>query len=35
MRLALRSLWSRMPLTEHDVRILHGALRQLVRATGR
>ena len=31
MRLNLRNLWSRMPLTEHDVRILHGALRQLAR----
>ncbi len=31
MRRNLRNLWSRMPLTQMDVRILHGALRQLVR----
>ncbi|WP_371038992.1 MULTISPECIES: RNA methyltransferase [unclassified Rhodosalinus] len=31
MRRNLRNLWSRMPLTQVDVRILHGALRQLVR----
>lgn len=31
MRLALRNLWSRLPLTRADTRILHGVLRQLVR----
>lgn len=31
MRLTLRSLWSRMPLTRADVRVLHGILRQMVR----
>lgn len=31
MRLNLRNLWSRMPLTGSDVQTLHGALRQLVR----
>jgi tRNA/rRNA methyltransferase len=34
MRLALRNLWSRMPLTVADVQTLHGALRQLVRRGG-
>ena len=32
MRLGLRNLWSRMPLTRSDVQTLHGALRQLVRS---
>ena len=32
MREGLRNLWSRMPLTRADVAVLHGALRQLVRA---
>jgi len=31
MKLNLRNLWSRMPLTRADVQILHGALRQLLR----
>ena len=31
MRRNLRNLWSRMPLTRADVRILHGILRQMVR----
>jgi tRNA/rRNA methyltransferase len=31
MKLNLRNLWSRLPLTRGDVQILHGALRQLVR----
>lgn len=29
MRLSLRNLWSRMPLTRADVQVLHGMLRQL------
>ncbi len=31
MKVTLRNLWSRMPMTRADVQILHGALRQLVR----
>lgn len=31
MRLNLRNLWSRMPLTRADVQVLHGILRQMVR----
>ncbi len=31
MKLNLRNLWSRMPLTRADVQTLHGALRQLIR----
>lgn len=31
MKLNLRNLWSRMPLTRADVQTLHGILRQLVR----
>lgn len=31
MKITLRNLWSRMPLTRADVAILHGALRQLLR----
>lgn len=31
MRLTLRNLWSRLPLTRADVQVLHGALRQLTR----
>lgn len=31
MRLNLRNLWSRMPLTRADVQTLHGILRQMVR----
>ena len=31
MRLGLRNLWSRMPLTQADVRTFHGMMRQLVR----
>lgn len=34
MRRNLRNLWSRLPLTTGDVRILHGLLRQLLRGTG-
>ena len=32
MKLNLRNLWSRLPLTRADVQMLHGALRQLTRA---
>ncbi len=31
MKLVLRNLWSRMPLTRADVQMLHGVLRQMVR----
>ncbi len=31
MKLSLRNLWSRMPLTGQDVQVLHGVLRQMVR----
>ncbi|MDT1063262.1 RNA methyltransferase [Paracoccus sp. CPCC 101403] len=31
MKLTLRNLWSRLPLTKADTRIFHGMLRQLVR----
>jgi len=31
MKLNLRNLWSRMPLTKADVQILHGVMRQMVR----
>lgn len=31
MKLNLRNLWSRMPLTRADVQILHGIMRQMVR----
>ena len=31
MKINLRNMWSRMPLTGADVRILHGVLRQMVR----
>ncbi|TNC71996.1 RNA methyltransferase [Rubellimicrobium roseum] len=31
MKLSLRNLWSRMPLTGQDVQTLHGMLRQMVR----
>lgn len=31
MKLNLRNLWARMPLTRGDVQTLHGALRQLIR----
>jgi tRNA/rRNA methyltransferase len=31
MRRNLRNMWSRMPLTQADVRMLHGVLRQMVR----
>lgn len=31
MKMNLRNLWSRMPLTRADVQILHGILRQMVR----
>ena len=35
MKTNLRNMWSRMPLTRTDVRILHGILRQLLRHTRR
>jgi tRNA/rRNA methyltransferase len=35
MRLNLRNLWSRMPLTRADVQTLHGVLRQLLRRRDR
>jgi tRNA/rRNA methyltransferase len=31
MKMNLRNLWSRMPLTRADVQTLHGILRQMVR----
>jgi len=31
MKVTLRNLWSRMPLTRSDVQVLHGILRQMVR----
>lgn len=31
MRMNLRNLWSRMPLTRSDIQILHGMVRQLTR----
>ncbi len=31
MKVHLRNLWSRMPMTRADVRMLHGILRQMVR----
>lgn len=31
MKVNLRNLWSRLPLTQADVQILHGILRQMVR----
>jgi tRNA/rRNA methyltransferase len=31
MKIVLRNLWSRMPLTRSDVQMLHGILRQMVR----
>lgn len=31
MKVNLRSLWSRMPLTRADVQMLHGVMRQMVR----
>ncbi|KMK66858.1 RNA methyltransferase [Puniceibacterium sp. IMCC21224] len=31
MKINLRNLWSRMPLTQMDVRMLHGVMRQMVR----
>ena len=31
MRLSLRNLWSRMPLTRADAQVFHGMMRQLVR----
>lgn len=35
MKVSLRNLWSRMPLTRADVQILHGAMRQMVRRAER
>ena len=34
MKLNLRNLWSRMPMTRGDVNVLHGVLRQLLRRRG-
>ena len=34
MKLNLRNLWSRLPLTRADVQTFHGMLRQIVRARG-
>lgn len=31
MKVTLRNLWSRMPLTRSDVQMLHGVMRQMVR----
>ena len=31
MKMKLRNMWSRMPLTQADVQMLHGVLRQMVR----
>ena len=31
MKLTLRNLWSRMPLTRADVQVFHGMMRQMVR----
>jgi tRNA/rRNA methyltransferase len=31
MKVNLRNMWSRMPLTRADVQMLHGVLRQMVR----
>ncbi|MFW5641177.1 MAG: RNA methyltransferase [Roseicyclus sp.] len=35
MKLNLRNLWARLPLTRADVQTLHGVLRQMVRWAGR
>ncbi len=32
MKIVLRNMWSRMPMTRADVQMLHGMLRQLLRA---
>ena len=34
MRLSLRNMWARLPLTRADVQTLHGILRQIARARG-
>ena len=31
MKVNLRNLWSRLPLTQADVQMLHGIMRQMVR----
>ena len=31
MKLNLRNMWSRLPLTRADVQMLHGMMRQMVR----
>lgn len=31
MKIVLRNLWSRMPLTRSDIQVLHGIMRQMVR----
>ncbi|AXI46758.1 RNA methyltransferase [Sulfitobacter sp. SK012] len=35
MKVNLRNMWSRLPLTRADVQMLHGTLRQMVRWAGR
>ncbi len=35
MKINLRNLWSRMPLTRADVQLFHGILRQMVRWAGK
>jgi tRNA/rRNA methyltransferase len=35
MRVNLRNMWSRMPLTRADVQMLHGVMRQMVRRRSR
>ena len=35
MKVNLRNLWSRMPMTRADVQMLHGIMRQMVRWKGR
>lgn len=34
MKLNLRSMWARLPLTRADVQMLHGMLRQIIRRLG-
>jgi len=31
MRRNLRNFWARMPMTQADIRMLHGIMRQMVR----
>jgi tRNA/rRNA methyltransferase len=35
MKLNLRNLWARLPLTRADVQTLHGMMRQMVRRANR